>query len=163
MSNSVKTIVNSSSSIREWYMQHGIDLPVMSEEMAELTSIVENSSKGITDVASGFKELDEISGGFAPGELIVVGARPGMGKTAFGLSMVANVLLRSIIRRPIALFSLEMTKEKLIHRLLCSEAQVDENSLASGNLSENDISRLSTMGSMLIQSGLYVVSVRKSV
>lgn len=111
---------------------------------------------GITGVQSGFTELDKCTTGFHPGELIIVAARPGMGKTAFCLSLAANASLRTKNPRPIALFSLEMPKEQLVQRMLCSEAEVDMHKMRGGYLGSEDLTRLSQAGGLLHQTGIYI-------
>ncbi len=130
----------------------------MRELMASTFKRIEEMANtgGITGVESGFTRLDELTTGFHPGELIIVAARPGMGKTAFCLSLAANASLRVKKPRPIALFSLEMPKEQLVQRMLCSEAQVDMHKLRGGYLGGDDLTRLSTAGGMLHQTGIYI-------
>ena len=111
---------------------------------------------GITGVQSGFTDLDKCTTGFHPGELVIVAARPGMGKTAFCLSLAANAALRTEKPRPIALFSLEMPKEQLVQRMLCSEAEVDMHKMRGGYLGSEDLTRLSMAGGLLHQTGIYI-------
>ncbi len=95
---------------------------------------------GLTGVPTGFHALDEKTGGFQKGDLIIVAARPSMGKTA----LVTGVGLHAAItgRVPVALFSLEMSKEQLVQRMLCSEALVDLGRLLRGRLSDDDYVQL---------------------
>jgi replicative DNA helicase len=95
---------------------------------------------GITGIPSGFHSLDEMTGGFQRGDLIIVAARPSMGKTAF----VTGVTLHAAITHqvPVALFSLEMSKEQVVQRMLCSEGLVDLGRLLRGRLQDDDFARL---------------------
>jgi replicative DNA helicase len=93
------------------------------KDTIELVDKLYNKKELITGLPTGFMDLDEATTGFHPGDLIVIGARPGMGKTAFCLNIVAHVGIAEKI--PIAIFSLEMTKEQLALRMICSEAEVD--------------------------------------
>jgi replicative DNA helicase len=95
---------------------------------------------GVTGIPSGFGALDERTAGFQPTELIVVGARPAMGKTAFALSIARNAACG--FGFPVLIFSLEMSSGQLAERLLCSEAKVDSTSLRRGTLQRQDLTNL---------------------
>ena len=95
----------------------------------------------ITGLATGYHDLDGVLAGLQDGALVVVGARPAMGKTAMGLGVAANAALEA--QRPVLLFSLEMSHLELTQRLLCSEARVDSKRIRTGNLAEADWSRIS--------------------
>jgi replicative DNA helicase len=84
----------------------------------------------VTGLPAGFLELDKLTTGFQKGDLIVVGGRPSMGKTAFSLNVAQHVALE--LKEPVAIFSLEMSKEQLMFRMLCSEARVDSNKIRKG-------------------------------
>ena len=94
----------------------------------------------VTGVPSGFKELDKITAGFQPGDLIIIAGRPSMGKTALALDVCRHAAVFGKI--PAAIFSLEMSKEQLGLRMLCSEARVDSSSARTGFLDEGDFMRL---------------------
>jgi len=79
----------------------------------------------VTGIPSGFTKLDELTTGFQSGDLIIIGGRPSMGKTAFSLNIAQQVAINQ--KEPVAIFSLEMAKEQLMFRMLCSEAKVDSN------------------------------------
>lgn len=99
-----------------------------------------NKNEHITGVPSGFADLDEITAGWQASDLIIVAARPAMGKTSFTLNMAAHsALVRKI---PCAFFSLEMSNEQLAIRLLCSEARVDQSKLRRGNLNDQEWAKL---------------------
>jgi replicative DNA helicase len=109
---------------------------------------------GITGVGTGFYGLDEMTGGFQKGDLIIVAARPSMGKTA----MVTGVALHAAISHqvPVALFSLEMSKEQLVQRMLCSEALVDLGRLLRGRLSDDDYVRLAQAAGHLNTAPIWI-------
>lgn len=109
---------------------------------------------GITGVPTGFYGLDEMTGGFQKGDLVIIAARPSMGKTA----MVTGVALHGAItaRVPVALFSLEMSKEQLVQRMLCSEALVDLGRLMRGRLSEDDYVRLAQAAGHLNTAPIWI-------
>ena len=90
----------------------------------------------ITGIPSGFDELDKISSGFHPGELIIIAARPGLGKTAFGLSIAANISIRQ--SKPVAFFSLEMPEQLLKTRLISTESGIDTFKLRKDLFSSSD-------------------------
>ena len=96
-------------------------------------------SKAAKGLTTGFQRLDAMTGGFRGGELIVLAARPAMGKTAFALNIAATVAQR----QPVALFSLEMSKESLMQRLLCTEARIDSHRFRDGYLGQSERRRLS--------------------
>jgi replicative DNA helicase len=109
---------------------------------------------GITGVPSGFSTLDDMTGGFQRGDLVIVAARPSMGKTAF----VTGVALHAAIAHqvPIALFSLEMSKEQVVQRMLCSEGLVDLGRLLRGRLQDDDYSRLATAAGHLNTAPVWI-------
>jgi replicative DNA helicase len=115
-----------------------------------------SNSGGVSGLKTGFDRLDELTTGFHGGELIIIAARPGMGKTAFVLSLAANVGIRGDSTKAIALFSLEMPKEQLVQRMLCSEARVDMHKLRGGNLSKGDMSNLMQAAGNMHESPIYV-------
>jgi replicative DNA helicase len=94
----------------------------------------------VTGVPTGYHDLDKLTAGMQPSDLIIVAGRPSMGKTAFALNMVAHAAMEA--GTPCAVFSLEMSKEQLVQRLLCCEAKVDASKLRGGFLSESDWPRL---------------------
>lgn len=108
----------------------------------------------ITGVPSGYEELDDITTGFQPSELIVVAGRPGMGKTAFCMNIAQYVSIYKNI--PVAIFSLEMSKSQLVQRLLCSEARIDSHNLRKGRLAEADWAPLSMAAGRLSSSSIFI-------
>ncbi len=105
---------------------------------ANLDRLEELYEKGdaITGLPTGYVDFDELLSGLQPSNLVIVGARPSMGKTAFGLGMAANAALEA--QRPVLFFSLEMGHLELTQRMLCSDAKVDSQRMRNGNLSEDD-------------------------
>jgi replicative DNA helicase len=90
----------------------------------------------VTGIPSGFRQLDELTTGFQKSDLIIVGGRPSMGKTAFSLNIAQHVGVH--LQEPVAIFSLEMSKEQLAFRMLCSEAMVDSNKIRKGIINKKD-------------------------
>lgn len=110
----------------------------------------------VTGVASGFIDLDKLTAGYQPSDLIVVAARPSMGKTSFALGIAAHAAIRGKRRGSVALFSLEMSKEQLVLRLLCSEASVDNSRVRTGHLGERDFPNLMTAAAELAEAQIYI-------
>ncbi len=108
----------------------------------------------ITGLPTGFTDLDMLTTGFQPGDLIVVGARPGMGKTAFCLNIATYVGIE--VKEPVALFSLEMSKELIVLRMLCAEAEVDSNKVRSGYHSKEDYRKLVNAAGRLADASIYI-------
>ncbi|MGB8323607.1 MAG: replicative DNA helicase [Candidatus Acidiferrum sp.] len=96
--------------------------------------------KSVTGISTGYGELDKLLSGLQPSELIILAARPSQGKTALALNLAENIAIRGGL--PVALFSLEMSKESLLQRLVASVAQVDAHKFRSGHLSREDWRRM---------------------
>ena len=102
-----------------------------------------NNKGGLTGIPTGFNDLDKLTSGLHPSDFIILAARPSMGKTALALNIVQNVALRAHKRvggdpRSVAFFSLEMSKEQLVNRMLCAEANIDSQRLRIGEMSDKD-------------------------
>jgi replicative DNA helicase len=108
----------------------------------------------ITGLATGYPELDNETAGLQPSELIILAARPSMGKTALALNLAENVAVRH--KLPVAIFSLEMSKESLLMRLLSSQARVDAHKFRVGRLNNEDWSSISTALGDLAESPLWI-------
>jgi replicative DNA helicase len=112
-------------------------------------------SRGVrTGLTSGFRDIDEYTAGFQPGNFVIVAARPGMGKTSMALTMAAAAAKEE--QKPIAIFSLEMTNEELVTRLLCAEARINSQNLRRGNIKDPEWEKISTGMSALSQLPLYI-------
>jgi replicative DNA helicase len=108
----------------------------------------------ITGVPSGFKNLDLLTAGFQPSDLIIVAGRPSMGKTAICLNFAQYAAVEKHV--PVAIFSLEMSKEQLVLRMLCSEAQVDASRIRTGFLSESDWPKLTLAAGNLSDASIFI-------
>ena len=108
----------------------------------------------VTGVPTGFKDLDELTAGLQPSELIVVAGRPSMGKTAFCLNAATHAALNAGVG--VAIFSLEMAKEQLVLRMLCSEARVDNSKVRAGYLGERDFPKLVMAAGKLAEAPIYI-------
>ena len=119
----------------------------------ERIELLQKAGKRITGVPSGFTDLDELTSGFQPSELIVVAARPSMGKTALCLNMAAHAAIEH--RAGVLLFSLEMSNDSLVQRFLCSEGMVDAMRMRRGMLSDADFTRLARAAGVLSGAPLF--------
>lgn len=126
---------------------------VLVESFTKLEELY-NRKQHITGVPTGFVELDYKTAGLHGSELILVAARPAMGKTAFALNIATNAALRG--NAPVAIFSLEMSKDQLVNRILCSEAMVDSNKVRTGKLEEDDWVKLAGAIGPLSESEIYI-------
>jgi replicative DNA helicase len=126
---------------------------LLKESFERITQLYE-AGEDLTGVPSGFRDIDRLTGGFQPGNLIIVAARPSMGKSALGLGMAANLGVRSQV--PVALFTLEMSKSEVTQRLMCSEAKVESNRLRTGKLAVDDWPRLTAACDKLAKAPIYV-------
>ena len=126
---------------------------VLVESFTKLEELY-NRKQHITGVPSGFTDLDYRTAGFHGSELILIAARPAMGKTAFALNIATNAALRANV--PVAVFSLEMSKEQLVNRILCSESMVDSNKIRTGKLDEEDWTKLAETIGPLSEAEMYI-------
>src|SRR6476646_8409209 len=126
---------------------------LLKESFERITALYE-AGADVTGVPSGFRDLDRLTSGFQPGNLIIIAARPSMGKSALGLCVAANLALRHEV--PVALFTLEMSKSEVTQRLLCSEAKVESQRLRTGKLAQDDWPRLVAAGDKLMKAPIYV-------
>ncbi len=113
-----------------------------------------NRKQHITGVATGFTELDYKTAGFHSSDLILIAARPAMGKSAFALNIATNAAVKANV--PVAIFSLEMSKEQMVNRILCSEAMVDSNKVRTGKLEEEDWTKLAGSIGPLSEAEIYI-------
>ncbi|MDR2393166.1 MAG: replicative DNA helicase [Treponema sp.] len=111
--------------------------------------------KNITGVPSGFDELDKLTAGFQASELIIIGARPSMGKTALALTMASHIAIKNKI--PTAFFTLEMSDLALMLRLISSEAMIHANAIRTGFLTAGDFTNLLEAASNIYDAPLYIV------
>src|SRR5258706_3452107 len=113
-------------------------------------------SKRIKGISTGFSKLDEMTGGLHAGELIILAARPSMGKTALALNIAQHVAMQSHEKQTVALFSLEMSRESLLTRMICASARVDQQKFRAGYLNEEDRRRLRKATNDLVQAPFFI-------
>ena len=126
---------------------------LLNESFARIMHLYE-AGVDVTGVPSGFRELDKLTSGFQPGNLVIIAARPSMGKSALALCAAANLAVRH--DTPVALFTLEMSKSEVTQRLMCSEAKVESQRLRSGRLAQDDWPRLTAACDKLMKAPIYV-------
>ena len=108
----------------------------------------------VTGVTTGFSKVDALTSGFQNSDLIIIAGRPAMGKTAFALNMARNAAIEGQV--PVAIFSLEMSKEQLSLRMLCAEARVDSSRIRSGFLNKEDWNRITDAAGRLTEAPLFI-------
>ncbi len=113
-----------------------------------------NNSGNITGIPTGFADLDFKTSGLHNSDLILIAARPAMGKTAFALNLAQNAAVHSNV--PVAVFSLEMSREQLVNRMLCSEAMVDSNRMKTGKLEDNDWQKVAKALGPLSEAPIFI-------
>lgn len=127
---------------------------VVEVTLDKITKLYENKA-GLTGLPTGFRDLDRMTSGLQPSDLILVAARPSMGKTAFTLNIAQNVGVRQ--HKTVAFFSLEMSQEQLVQRLLCQIAHIDSQKLRTGQLnSDEEWIRLTDACDKLYESPIYI-------
>jgi replicative DNA helicase len=126
---------------------------LLKESFERITQLYEAGVE-VTGIPSGFKELDLLTSGFQPGNLVILAARPSMGKSGLGLCIATNLGVRH--QTPVALFTLEMSKSEVTQRMMCSEAKVESQRLRTGRLAPDDWPRLTTACDRLMKAPIYV-------
>jgi replicative DNA helicase len=116
--------------------------------------MLHNRKGEITGIPTGFSELDRMTAGFQRNDLIIVAARPSVGKTAFALNIAQNVATKT--DENVAIFSLEMGAEQLVMRMLCAEGNIDAQNLRTGNLTPDDWGKLTMAMGSLSNAGIYI-------
>jgi replicative DNA helicase len=120
----------------------------------ERIEALQGTGKTVTGVPTGFGDLDEMTSGFQPADLIIVAARPSMGKTAFTLNIAQHAAIEANV--PVAFFSLEMSKESLVQRMLTAEARIDAQRLRKGMLRDDDFPRLARAAGILSSAPVWI-------
>jgi replicative DNA helicase len=126
---------------------------VIKDSFQTIEALYERKER-ISGVPTGFTKLDQMTSGFQPSDLIIIAGRPSMGKTAFALDIARNAATLAEI--PAVIFSLEMSRQQLAIRMLCSEARVDSYKLRSGFIGERDWPRLTNAAGILSEAPIYI-------
>ncbi len=123
-------------------------------EAHEHLEIISKNKSVITGLPSGFLDLDKATSGFHEGELIIIAARPGMGKTAFALNIATNAAMKT--EKAIAIFNLEMSADQLVNRMISSVGQIENDKLKTGMLNDNDWKRYTEAMSELADTNIFI-------
>lgn len=113
-----------------------------------------HQGEDVTGTPTGFDDLDELTAGFHPGDLVIIAGRPAMGKTSFVMNIAEHAALSA--KKPIIIFSLEMSSESLVMRMLSSLGRIDQNRLKTGKLNDDDWPRLTSAVSMLADAPIFI-------
>lgn len=124
------------------------------KETFERIESIHDSKGGVTGLSTGFKDFDRMTAGLQASDLIILAARPSMGKTTFALNIASNVAVK--LKIPVVIFSLEMSKEQLALKLLCSEAAVDNQRIRTGTLRDEDWKQISHALGRLSESAMFI-------
>ncbi|MBQ2916795.1 MAG: replicative DNA helicase [Clostridia bacterium] len=126
---------------------------ILVESFAEIEKLY-NQKQPITGIPTGFADLDYKTAGLHNSDLVLVAARPAMGKSAFALNIATNAAVQAKV--PTVIFNLEMSKSQLVNRILCSEAMVDSNKIRTGKMEEDDWVKLATALGPLSEAPIYI-------
>jgi replicative DNA helicase len=133
---------------------HG--MPELTRESLKLIERLYEKKELVTGVPTGFLDLDRLTAGLQPSDLVIIAARPSMGKTALALNIAAHAATECEPRVGVALFSLEMAKEQLVLRMLCSEGHVDSSKARAGYLGERDFPKLAQAAARLSEAPIFI-------
>jgi replicative DNA helicase len=143
--------------ISEWRLKKNfVSMDKAVHDTLEMLESIHGKHEGVTGVPTGFRDLDTLTGGWQRSDLIIVAGRPSSGKTAFALSLAANAALHRSKPTTVGIFSLEMSIQQLIMRLLCAESRVDAHAVRTGRLPEDDWKRLSIGAGRLARAPLFI-------
>ena len=137
--------------------RHTEDFSPISEILVTAIDKIEDAHTnkgGVTGVSTGFIDLDYKTAGMQPSDLILVAARPSMGKTAFSLNVIQSAAIKH--KKKVAVFSLEMSKDQLVNRMLCAEAMVDAQKVRTGNLDPQDWDRIAKAVPIITAADIYI-------
>jgi replicative DNA helicase len=126
----------------------------MEEDQKRLLTKLYEDKEMITGVSTGFTDLDRMTSGFQPGDLVILAARPSMGKTALALNMAEHVALRKGL--PVGIYSLEMSRQQLLMRFLCAESLVDAHKVRTGYIGKDDFRQLIDALAAVTRSPLFI-------
>jgi replicative DNA helicase len=127
---------------------------IVMDVVGTIEELYNSDGSAATGLSSGFTDLDKMTNGFHAGEMVVIAARPSMGKTSFAMNVVEHVAL--VEKVPVAVFSLEMSSESLIQRLLCSLAKIQMQKLRGGFLSKSDFPKMMHSAGQISQAPLFI-------
>lgn len=127
--------------------------PIIYENYNRLSELMKNGNK-ISGISSGYTDLDQLLLGLQPGQLILIAARPGMGKSSLAVNIAQNAAIRGNI--PVAIFNLEMAKEEMVNRIICSEAKISSQKLKTGDINADELGRFIDLLEPIAASPIYI-------
>ena len=143
--------------ISEWRLKRNfVSMDKAVHDTLEVLESIHGQHGGVTGVPTGFRDLDTLTGGWQNSDLIIIAGRPSSGKTAFALSLASNAALHRSKPTAVGVFSLEMSLQQLVMRLLCAEARVDAHAVRTGRLPEDDWKRLSIGAGRLVKAKIFI-------
>ena len=151
LDNAEKNILNV---IRARQTSEFVPITEVLKKAQENLELLAQNKQTITGIETGFYELDKATAGLHAGEMIIIAARPGMGKTAFALNIAANAAFTT--KKAVAIFNLEMPAEQLVNRMLSAVGQIDSHKLQTGQLEHNDWKRYNEAMSQLADTNIYI-------
>jgi replicative DNA helicase len=129
---------------------------LLTKVIDRISDLHERGSPDVTGVPTGYKDLDRMTAGLQPGDLIIIAARPSMGKTALALNIAEYVALRQKVRQPVAMFSMEMGGEQLVTRLISSIGRLDQSRVRVGKLSDNEWNELTLAMNKVTEAPIHI-------
>ena len=143
--------------ISEWRLKRNfVSMETAVHDTVEMLESIHGKHDGVTGVPTGFRDLDSLTGGWQRSDLIIIAGRPSSGKTAFALSLAANAALHRQKPTPLGIFSLEMSTQQLVMRLLCAEARVDAHALRTGRLPDDDWRKVSMAAGRVAKAPVFI-------
>lgn len=136
------------------HRQHSVHIKELVKSTIEKIDTLYQRKEHVTGLASSFTEFDRMTSGLQPADLIIIAGRPSMGKSALAASMLEHIGID--LKKPVAFFSLEMSKEQLVQRMLCSQARVDAHKVRSGYLSPSDWPKLTSAAGRLSSAAIFI-------
>jgi replicative DNA helicase len=133
----------------EWFA-----MPQLMEKVQERVLTLRNNPRGLAGLPTGFTHFDHMTTGLHPGDLVIVAGRPSMGKTSFAMNVAEHAALME--RKPVAVFSMEMSAEQLAFRVLSSFGRIDQQRLRTGELDDLEMSRLISQAGLIAEAPLYI-------
>lgn len=138
----------------EKFKSEAVTLKKSLKEVLEKYEVINREKRHLTGVPSGFPEIDALTGGFQKSDLIIIAGRPGMGKTAFALSIARNAAVEGKV--PVGIFSLEMSLEQITLRLICMETNVDMHALRTGRLTPEEWQKISGLVGRISDAPIFI-------
>ncbi len=143
--------------ISEWRLKRNfVTMDRAVHDTLEMLESIHGNHDGVTGVPTGFRDLDTLTGGWQHSDLIIIAGRPSSGKTAFALSLAANAALHKQKPAAVGIFSLEMSTQQLVMRLLCADARVDAHALRTGRLPEEDWRKVGVAAGRVAKAPIFI-------